>query len=107
LSQTERSEVQQHPLARRQRALGGQAVDRDVALVPDDGMEAGVVHARRRRLRRERHDHRAVEEHELLGSEPAFGEADVLVVEAQTPLAAQVDPVLTHELGSRIAAVLT
>jgi len=93
------AEVQQHPLA----GLGGGG---ELAAVPDHGMEAGLVDARGLGFGHEGHGDGAVEGGVRARLVPALGESAVGVVMGEGPGAVEALPVLAHEGGAGVGAVV-
>ena len=67
-------------------------LDADLATIPHNWMEAGLVHAGQTALRWVRHEDLAGER--LGALEPAFGETAVGIVECEAPTSAKIGPTL-------------
>ena len=76
------------------------------APVPDDGVKTGVVDAGGLRLGHEGHLDLAVEGSRVRGDEPALGEAAAMIVMREGPGPVQALPVLAHESGAGVGAVV-
>src|SRR5699024_1614731 len=90
-----------------QRATAGLGGGGEGAAVPDHRVEAGVVDPGGLGLGHERHRDGALEGALVVGGVPALGTALVRVVVGEAPRTVQRGPVLSHEGGAGVGAVVS